>query len=86
MAVMFPVLIPVGDVCGLSRQVVALAYQYGDSISNTLTPMSGPLVGALGLADVSYDQWIKYSAPLMGIFAIISIVLVSFLASIGYVG
>ena len=48
--------------------------------------MSGPLVGALGLADVSYDQWIKYSAPLMGIFAIISIVLVSFLASIGYVG
>ena len=86
MAVMFPVLIPIGDVCGLSRQVVALAYQYGDSISNTLTPMSGPLVGALGLADVSYDQWIKYSAPLMGIFAIISIVLVSFLASIGYVG
>lgn len=86
MAIMFPVLIPIGDVCGLSRQVVALAYQYGDSISNTLTPMSGPLVGALGLADVSYDKWLKYSAPLMGIYAVISIAVVAFLASVGYVG
>ncbi len=86
MAVMFPVLIPIGDVCGLSRQVVSLAYQYGDSITNTLTPMSGPLVGALGLADVSYDQWFKYAAPLMAIFTAIALVVVAFLASIGYVG
>lgn len=86
MAVMFPVLIPIGDVLGLSRQVVSLAYQYGDSITNTLTPMSGPLVGALGLADVSYDQWFKYAAPLMGILSVISCVMVAFLASIGYVG
>lgn len=86
MAVMFPVLIPIGDVCGLSRQVVALAYQYGDSITNTLTPMSGPLVGALGLADVSYDKWFKFAAPLMAIYAVIALVVVAFLASIGYVG
>ena len=86
MAVMFPVLIPIGDVLGLSRQVVSLAYQYGDSITNTLTPMSGPLVGAMGLADVSYDQWFKYAAPLMGILSVISCVVVAILAQIGYVG
>ena len=39
-----------------------------------------------GLADVSYDKWLKYSAPLMGIYAVISIAVVAFLASVGYVG
>ncbi len=86
MAVMFPVLIPIGDVLGLSRQVVVMAFQYGDSLTNTLTPMSGPLVGALGLADVEYDQWLKYAAPLMGIYAVIAAVAIGYLAAIGYVG
>ncbi len=86
MAVMFPVLIPIGDVCGLSRQVVSLAYQYGDSLTNTLTPMSGPLVGALGIAGVEYNQWIKYVAPLMAILTVFCLVLIAVLASIGYVG
>lgn len=86
MAIMFPILIPIGDVCGLSRQVVSLAYQYGDSISNTLTPMSGPLIGSLALADVTYDQWIKYSLPLMSIYAVISAVVVGICAAVGYMG
>jgi len=85
-AIMMPVLTPIGDVCGLTRQVVAFAYQMGDSLTNTLTPMSGPLTGSLGLADVDYVQWIKYSAPLMGILASIAGVMIAILSSISWVG
>ena len=68
---MMPLLTPIGDVCGLSRQMVVFAYSMGDSLTNTMTPMSGPMVGALELADVDYTAWLKYAVPLMGILAVI---------------
>lgn len=85
-AVMFPVLTPIGDICGLTRQVVAIAYQYGDFVTNCLTPMSGPLVGALGIAEIDYGKWFKYAAPLMAIYTVISFIAVAILASMGFVG
>lgn len=85
-AIMMPLLTPIGDICGLTRQVVALAYQLGDSLTNTLTPLSGPLVGSLDLAKVDYTKWVRYAAPLMGILAVVSLLFVSVLAAISWVG
>lgn len=85
-AIMMPVLTPIGDVCGLTRQVVAFAYQFGDSLTNTLTPMSGPLVGALGLAGVDYNNWVKYAAPLIAMLTVVSGIMIAILATIGYMG
>lgn len=62
--------------------MVTLAYQLGD----TLTPVSGPLAGSLGLANVDYSKWLRYAAPLMGILAIVSGIFVSVLAAISWVG
>ena len=84
--IMMPVLVPIGDVCGLTRQCVALAYQLGDGMTNTLTPMSGPLIGSLGLADVEYNQWFRYAAPLMLILSIISAVFICVLSTISWMG
>lgn len=85
-AIMIPLLTPIGDICGLTRQVVALAYQLGDSLTNTLTPLSGTLMGSLDLAKVDYTKWIRYAAPLMGILAIVAGAFVSILAAISWVG
>lgn len=85
-AIMMPLLTPIGDICGLTRQVVTLAYQLGDSLTNTLTPMSGPLVGSLGLANVDYTKWVRYAAPLMAILAAVSAVFVSVLAVAQWMG
>ena len=85
-AIMMPVLTPIGDLCGLTRQCVALAYQLGDGMTNTLTPMSGPLIGSLGLANVNYNQWVKYAAPLMCILSAISAVFICVLSVMGWMG
>ena len=65
---------------------MALAYQLGDGMTNTLTPMSGPLIGSLGLADVEYNQWFRYAAPLMLILSIISAVFICVLSTISWMG
>ena len=84
-AILLPLVCPIGDVLGVARDVIALTYSLGDSLTNTLTPLSGPLVGALGLAGVDYTDWIKYSAPLMGILAVVAAVILSFLSAIAWV-
>ena len=65
---------------------MAVAYQMGDSLTNTLTPVSGPLTGALGLAGVDYTKWVRYSAPLMGILAVIACIFIAVLSAIGWMG
>lgn len=85
-AILLPLVCPIGDVLGVTREVIALTYCIGDSLTNTLTPVSSPLVGALGIAGVDYTDWVKYALPLMGILAAVASVMLGLLASIGWVG
>ncbi|MBQ6287129.1 MAG: YfcC family protein [Bacteroidales bacterium] len=59
-AVTIPVLAPFCDMIGLSRQTMVLAFQFGDGFTNMLTPTSGVLIAALGMAKVPYSQWVKW--------------------------
>src|SRR5690554_2116256 len=45
---------------GLSRQTTVMAYQFGDGITNMITPTSPVLIGALGIARIPYEVWIKW--------------------------
>lgn len=67
-AVVMPILAPLGDVIGLSKQVIVSAYKYGDGITNLIIPTSGTLMGFIGLAKVSYDKWLKFILPLIWIW------------------
>ncbi|GIX49911.1 MAG: C4-dicarboxylate ABC transporter [Limisphaera sp.] len=60
-----PIMAPVADVLGLERQVAVLAYQYGDGFSNILIPTNIVLMAILGMAGVSYEQWVRFTAPLL---------------------
>ena len=59
-AITIPVMAPFCDMIGLSRQSMVLAFQFGDGFTNMLTPTSGVLIAALGMAKVPYSQWLKW--------------------------
>ncbi|WP_330566216.1 YfcC family protein [Romboutsia sp. Marseille-P6047] len=72
-ALTMPILAPLGDLVGISRQLTVLIYQLGDGFSNTLFPTSGILIACLGLAGVPYGKWLKWVLPLQGILFILSL-------------
>jgi len=59
-----PVLVPMSDLIGLSRQVVILAYQYGAGLTELLTPTNGALMAVTAAAGVKYGDWLKFAIPL----------------------
>lgn len=58
-AITIPVLAPFSDMIGVSRQAMVLAFQFGDGFTNMLTPTSGVLIAALGMAKIQYTDWLK---------------------------
>ena len=66
-----PLLVPLSDLLGMSRQVTVLAYQYGAGLCELLTPTNGALMAILASAGVRYEEWLRYTGPLyLGLVAI----------------
>jgi uncharacterized ion transporter superfamily protein YfcC len=63
--VTMPLMAPLADLVGVSRQAAVLAYQFGDGFTNILVPTNAVLVGILGLAGVPYDRWVRFVMPFM---------------------
>lgn len=63
--VTMPLMAPIGDLVGVSRQIAVLAFQLGDGLMNMIVPTNPVLMGILGLASIPYDKWFKFIAPLM---------------------
>lgn len=59
-----PVLVPLSDLLGISRQVTILAYQYGAGLCDLVTPTNGALMAILASAGVRYEDWMKFTVPL----------------------
>lgn len=66
-AVSIPILAPLGDLIGVTRQTTVVAFQLGDAISNILTPTSGYFMAALSLAKIPWEKWVKWILPLIGL-------------------
>ncbi len=61
-----PLLVPLSDLIGLSRQVTVLAYQYGAGLCELLTPTNGALMAMLAASGVRYEDWLRFVVPVMG--------------------
>jgi uncharacterized ion transporter superfamily protein YfcC len=55
-----PILAPLSDLLGISRQVCVLAFQYGAILTDIIIPTNGALMAMLALAGISYDQWFGF--------------------------
>jgi uncharacterized ion transporter superfamily protein YfcC len=60
-----PIMAPLADVVGVTRQVAVLAFQFGDGFSNMILPTNIVLMAILGVAGIPYDRWFRFVAPLM---------------------
>ncbi len=63
--VTMPIMAPLADVVGVSRQVAVLAFQFGDGFSNIVIPTQYVLIGILAMAGIPYDRWLRFILPLM---------------------
>ncbi len=81
---LIPLFIPVADVLGITRQVLCLAFQLGDGLTNFVTPVSAVLAAALSMTGVDIRQWWRYVLPYTGCTFIIAIVALTVLQSIGW--
>jgi uncharacterized ion transporter superfamily protein YfcC len=58
-ALTMPIMAPLADMIGVTRQVAVLAFQLGDGLTNILVPTSAVLMGALGAARVEWLTWVR---------------------------
>jgi uncharacterized ion transporter superfamily protein YfcC len=63
--VTMPIMAPLADVVGVSRQVAVLAYQFGDGFTNIIVPTNPVIIGILAIAGVPYDRWLRFVVPFM---------------------
>jgi len=61
---MIPIIMPLADLIGVTRQTAVLAYIFGDGFSNLAYPTNPVLLICLGLTVVSYPKWIRWTAQL----------------------
>jgi uncharacterized ion transporter superfamily protein YfcC len=63
--VTMPIMAPIADIVGVSRQVAVLAYQIGDGFMNMIVPTNAVLMGILGICGIPYERWFRFIWPLM---------------------
>jgi uncharacterized ion transporter superfamily protein YfcC len=59
-AITMPIMAPFSDLIGISRQATVLAFQFGDGVTNMITPCSGVLLAVLSVARIPYAKWFKW--------------------------
>jgi uncharacterized ion transporter superfamily protein YfcC len=73
-ALTLPLLVPLSDLLGLSRQVTVLAYQYGAGLCEVITPTNGALMAMLVATGVSYKDWMRFVLPLYGAIMLLGVI------------
>ncbi|KGE78770.1 YfcC family protein [Halomonas sp. ND22Bw] len=84
--VTMPIMSPLSDLIGVTRQTAVLAYQLGDGIGNILYPTSGYFMATLAIAGVPWQKWVKFFLPLFGTWVLISLGFLAFAQATQWVG
>jgi uncharacterized ion transporter superfamily protein YfcC len=60
-----PILAPLGDLLGITRQTNVLAYQLGNGLTNVFIPTQGYFMAALGILRIPWSKWVRWLFPLL---------------------
>jgi len=74
-ALTMPIMAPLSDLLGITRQTAVLAFQLGDGLFNMIIPTSGITMGVLSIAKIPYQKWVKWLFPLMILFFIAALLI-----------
>lgn len=83
-ALTMPIMAPLADLVGVSRQIAVLAYQLGDGFTNLIIPTNAVLIGAITLGGVPWERWARWMLPLQGVFVVIGLAALAVAVAIGY--
>lgn len=82
--VTMPILMPMAEIVGLSKQMTILAFQFGDGLSNLGFPTMGALIACLTYARIPFNKWFKFILPFLGIAYAACAILIVISSFIGY--
>lgn len=85
-AITMPIMVPLADSLGVTRQTAVLAFQLGNGFLDSIMPMSVVLMAQLAIAKIPYKKWVQFTWPLMLIWLVIGLVFVLFAQITGWVG
>jgi len=74
-ALTMPIMAPLADLIGITRQTAVLAYQLGDGLTNMIVPTSGVTMGVLGMAKLEWTVWAKWLYPIVLILSILGLLI-----------
>jgi uncharacterized ion transporter superfamily protein YfcC len=83
-AVTMPLMAPLSDVLGITRQTAVFAFTCGDGFSNTVIPTSGILMAVLSLAKIPFERWLRFAVPLFLQLELLSALFLAAAVLIGY--
>ncbi len=83
-SVTMPIMVPLGDLVGVSRQTTVLAFLLGDGFTNIIYPTGASMMTYIAMVKIPYAKWVKFVFPIVAIWFVIGLVAVYIAASIGY--
>lgn len=83
-AVSMPIVIPLSDLLGISRQTAVLAFQCGDGINNCLIPTYTSMITYLAATRIQYKHWLKFAWKIVLAEWLVGLALTIFATVIGY--
>ncbi|MBR6501512.1 MAG: YfcC family protein [Firmicutes bacterium] len=83
-AATIPIMAPLADTLGITRQTAVLCFHYGDGFTNLVAPTLGTLMGSIAVAKVPFEKYMKWIMPLCLIWIGIGFVSVTIAVMIGY--
>lgn len=81
---LMPLIVPLAEAFGISAQLCVMAFAFGDGFSNVFYPTNPVLLISLGLANVSYGTWAKWSVKFQLFNLIVTSALLFFGMAVGY--
>lgn len=83
-AITMPIMAPLADLVGITRQTAVLAFQFGDAFTNCITPASGMTMSCLAIAGVPYGKWVKFILPLLACWWVVAFIFLTYATVSGY--
>lgn len=84
--VTMPIMAPLSDLIGVTRQTAVLAFQFGDGVGTLLFPTSGYFMATLAIAGVPWWKWVKFFFPLFCTWVLIATCFMIFTQAIQWTG
>jgi uncharacterized ion transporter superfamily protein YfcC len=81
---LMPILTPLADIVGITRQTAVLAFNFGDGFSNVIFPTNALLLIALSFTVVSYTKWIRWTWKLQIVVLAITMIFLTIAVKINY--